>query len=110
MIGGFEKVFEVARCFRNEGMDPSHLQDFTMVEHYVAYWNYQDNMKFTEELFVYLLKTLFGKLKIEIKNRAGKLVEIDFTPPWPKVVMSDLIKKDCGIDINQTLLPLAKVV
>jgi len=101
VIGGFEKVFEVARCFRNEGMDPSHLQDFTMVEHYVAYWNYQDNMKFTEELFVYLLKTLFGKLKIEIKNRAGKLVEIDFTPPWPKVVMSDLIKKDCGIDINQ---------
>ncbi|MEK7167684.1 MAG: amino acid--tRNA ligase-related protein, partial [Patescibacteria group bacterium] len=48
IVGGFEKVFEIGRCFRNEGMDPSHLQDFTMLEHYVAYWNFEDNMVFTE--------------------------------------------------------------
>lgn len=101
IIGGFEKVFEVGRCFRNEGMDPSHLQDFTMTEHYAAYWNFEDNMKFTEEMFSYLLKKLFGSLKVEIKDRQGKNYEIDFTPPWPKVSFAQLIKKDCGIDIDK---------
>ncbi len=47
LVGGFEKTFEVARCFRNEGIDPSHLQEFTMIEHYCAFWDYEDNMKFT---------------------------------------------------------------
>src|SRR5262245_57718404 len=46
VVGGFDKVFEFARCFRNEGMDPSHLQDFTMLEYYCAYWNWDDNMRF----------------------------------------------------------------
>lgn len=101
IIGGFEKIFEIARCFRNEGMDPSHLQDFTMCEHYVAYWNFEDNMKFTEELITYLLNKIFGKLKIEIKNREGEPVEIDFTAPWPKISFAELLKKDCGIDINK---------
>lgn len=101
IIGGFEKVFEIGRCFRNEGMDPSHLQDFTMAEHYVAYWNYQDNMKFTEEMFVYLSKKLFGKLEVDIKSRQGKIVKINFKPPWPRLSLTELIKKDCRIDINE---------
>src|SRR5206468_12980560 len=50
VVGGYERVYEFARCFRNEGMDPSHLQDFTMLEYYVAYWNFEDNMRFTQEL------------------------------------------------------------
>jgi len=101
VIGGFEKVFEIARCFRNEGMDPSHLQDFTMVEHYAAYWNYEDNMEFTEQMFSFLLKELFGTLKIDIKDRGGKVVKVDFTPPWPKVSFAEILKKDCDIDINK---------
>jgi lysyl-tRNA synthetase class 2 len=101
IVGGFEKVFEIGRCFRNEGMDPSHLQDFTMVEHYVAYWNYEDNMRFTEEMFSFILNKMMGKLKIQIKDRGGKAVEVDFTPPWPKVSFRDLIKQDCGIDIDK---------
>ena len=101
IFGGFEKVFEVGRCFRNEGMDPSHLQDFTMCEHYAAYWNFEDNMKFTEDLFSYLLNKLFGTLKIDIKDRQGKIHKVDFKPPWPKVSFRDLIKKDCGIDIDK---------
>jgi lysyl-tRNA synthetase class 2 len=101
IIGGFEKIFEIGRCFRNEGMDPSHLQDFTMCEHYAAYWNFEDNMKFTEEMITFLLNKLFGQLKIKIKNREGELVEVDFTPPWPKLTFAELIKRDCGIDIDQ---------
>ncbi|MDX9892971.1 MAG: lysine--tRNA ligase [Patescibacteria group bacterium] len=101
VVGGIEKVFEVGRAFRNEGMDPSHLQDFTMAEHYVAYWNFEDNMKFTEELFAYLLDKLFGTLKLEIKDRQGQLHQVDFKPPWPRVSFAQLIKKDCGIDIDK---------
>lgn len=101
LIGGFEKTFELGRVFRNEGIDPSHLQEFTAVEHYVAYWNYKDNMKFTEEMFVYLLNKLFGTMKIKIKNQKGELKEIDFTPPWKKVSFRDIIKKDSGIDIEK---------
>ena len=102
IVGGFEKVFEIGRCFRNEGMDPSHLQDFTIAEHYVAYWNFEDNMKFTEEMFAHLLKKLLGRLEVEVKDRHGKTTRVDFKPPWPKVSFRDLIKKDCGIDINQS--------
>jgi len=101
IVGGFEKVFEIGRCFRNEGMDPSHLQEFTMCEHYAAYWNFEDNMKFTEEMFSYLFKKLFGTLKIEIKDREGKLQKVDFKPPWPKISFAELIKRDCGIDIDK---------
>ena len=112
IVGGFEKVFEIGRCFRNEGMDPSHLQDFTMAEHYVAYWNYEDNMKFTEEMFSFLLKKLLGSNKIEIKDRQGKVVTINFKPPWPKVSFTQVIKKDCGIDIDKlkTVAQLRKAI
>ncbi len=57
-VGRFERVFEIARDFRNEGSDPSHLQEFTMVEHYAAYWNYEDNMKFIERM----INSLFERL------------------------------------------------
>ncbi|MDO8669093.1 MAG: lysine--tRNA ligase [Candidatus Buchananbacteria bacterium] len=101
IIGGYEKIFEVARVFRNEGMDPGHLQDFTMVEHYCAYWDYQDNMKFTEEMLSSIIKKLKGTTKIEIINREGKSVTVDFKPPWKKVSFKDLITTDCGIDIDK---------
>jgi len=99
IVGGFEKTFEVARCFRNEGMDPSHLQEFTMIEHYAAYWNYEDNMKFTEEMFDFLMKEVVGSTKVQIKDREGKLVEVDFKTPWPRRSFRDLILENSGIDI-----------
>jgi len=57
-VGRFERVFEIGKQFRNEGSDPSHLQEFTSVEHYAVYWNYEDNMRFTEEMFDYLFDKL----------------------------------------------------
>lgn len=101
IIGGFEKIFEVARVFRNEGMDPSHLQDFTMIEHYCAYWDYQMNMDFTEEMFTSVIQKLKGTLKVNILNRNNELVEVDFTGPWQRVSFRDLLVKDCGIDIDK---------
>ncbi len=99
VAGGFEKVFEIGRCFRNEGIDPSHLQEFTMVEHYGAYWDYEDNMKFTERMFGYLLDKLLGTTKVKMNDRDGNEVEIDFKTPWPRKEFTQLIKDDCGIDV-----------
>ena len=97
IIGGFSNVYEIARDFRNEGMDANHLQDFTMVEGYSAYWCYRDNMKFLREMIIYILSKLFdGNLNIKIGEQ-----EIDFGGEWQVVSFRDLILKDCGIDIDK---------
>jgi len=96
IAGGFERVYEFARCFRNEGLDASHLPDFTLLEYYCAYWNYDDNMKFTEALLKHLLMQVCGGLSIKYEN-----TQISFDGAWPRVSFRDLILKDCGIDINQ---------
>jgi len=101
IIGGYEKIFEIGRVFRNEGIDPSHLQDFTMVEHYSAYWNFEDNMSFTEKMFQYILPKLSGDLKVEIPGRDGHMQVVDFSLPWRRVSFKDLILEDAGIDIDQ---------
>lgn len=93
VAGGLDRVYEVARCFRNEGLDPSHLQDFTMVEWYAAYWDYRDNMDFTERLVLHLLDEVLGTRVVEVGGR-----RIDFTPPWPRVALRDLVRRDAGLD------------
>lgn len=101
IAGGFEKVFEVGKVFRNEGMDPSHLQEFTMNEFYAAYWNYKDLIAFTEEMFEFLLEKTLGTLEVEIPDREGNIQKVNFKKPWEKVSMQELIKRDSGIDINE---------
>ncbi len=96
VIGGFTRVFEIARNFRNEGMDPSHLQDFTAIEGYGAYLNYKDNIKLMEEMIKTIVKKLFGKLEITVE---GKVVDI--SGEWPMVSMRDLILKYSTIDIKE---------
>jgi lysyl-tRNA synthetase, class II len=101
IIGGFEKIFEVARVFRNEGMDASHLQEFTMIEHYAAYWNYQDNISFTEKMIKEIATDIFGSLCITTYDRDNMSTVVDLSGQWPQVSFRDLILKDCGIDINK---------
>ncbi|MBD3314825.1 MAG: lysine--tRNA ligase [Chitinivibrionales bacterium] len=96
VAGGYEKVYEFARSFRNEGVDASHLPDFTLLEYYVAYWNYEDNMNFTEELFKELLRRVNGSLDLTYQG-----TKISFEGEWPRVSFRDLILRDCGIDINE---------
>lgn len=96
IAGGFERVYEFARSFRNEGIDPSHLQDFTILEYYVAYWNYEDNMKFTEEFIKHVLKELNGSLKLDY----GETV-IDFGGEWEVVGIQKLILRDTDIDLEK---------
>ncbi|UPA22770.1 lysine--tRNA ligase [Candidatus Peribacteria bacterium] len=100
LIGGFDRVFELGRIFRNEGLDPSHLQDFTMVEHYASYWDYTANMDFTEKMLSTLLKDLLGTTKVKIPDRDGNLVEVDFKAGWPRLTLREAILQSCGIDFE----------
>ena len=89
LVGGFERVYEIGRCFRNEGMDFAHNPDFTMVEFYAAYWDYEKLMEFTEELFTHLLTSVVGSTKITYQGQT-----INFKAPWPRVEFSKLAKTD----------------
>ena len=96
IVGGFTKVFEFARCFRNEGIDATHLQDFTMLEGYGAYLNYKDNMKFLREMIQTVVMNLFGKLELTIEGKT-----IDISGEWESISMRDLILKHSNIDIYE---------
>ena len=95
ITGGFERIFELGKAFRNEGIDVSHLPEHTHLEHYVAYWNYEDNMDFTEKMFRYLVEELELPGVIEMEDG----VRIDMSFPWPRVNFVELMKEKTGIDV-----------
>ena len=94
MVAGFPKVFEIGRIFRNEGMDAEHLQDYTMMECYQAYSDYEQGMKFVTEMYKYVAEKTFNTLKFKIKD-----FEIDLDNKWEIYDYSATIKKMTGIDI-----------
>ncbi len=96
VIAGIPKVFEVARCFRNEGIDPTHLQDFTMIEAYQAYYNYKDNMKLIQNMLQTIIKNIFNTLTLTIGEN-----EIDFSGDWKTVTFRELLIKYANIDIEK---------
>jgi lysyl-tRNA synthetase, class II len=101
-VWGMEKVFEIGKSFRNEGIDPSHLPEFTSVEHYAVYWNYIDNMDFTERMFGYILDELMGgKRQVEVLNSKWETNTVDFSGPWPRRSIRDLIVEYSGVDIYE---------
>lgn len=93
IVGGFEKVFEIGKCFRNEGIDRSHNPDFSEMEFYWAYADYKDMMKFIEKMFMTAVKNLFGVLKIKYEGK-----EINFKAPWKRIEYSTLIRNFTKID------------
>jgi len=96
IVGGYDKVFTIARNFRNEGIDRSHNPEFSMMEIYEAYADYNDMMKLTEELFEHVAKKVNGSTKVTISGK-----EIDFKAPWKRMTMLEAIKKYAGIDANK---------
>lgn len=95
MVGGFEKVYEIAKCFRNEGIDNNHNPEFTQIEAYWAYANYEDLMRLFEDLIPRLIKAAGLPLKFETLGH-----EVDFTPPYERKTMRDLIKEYADFDIE----------
>ena len=94
IAGGFDKVYEVAKCFRNEGMDSEHLQEFTQIEWYASYWNFEDNIKFYQEFIKNLLMELKGTTKIEYKENT-----LDFgVENWTRINYVEEMRKIFGFD------------
>lgn len=107
IVGGFEKVYEVSKDFRNEGIDRAHNPEFTQVEFYWAYASYEDLMKLTEKMLVKVFKTTLGKTKVNFEDKV-----LDFTPPLPRVYFRDILFKETGIDVDEikTESELLKVI
>lgn len=96
IVGGFEKVYEVAKCFRNEGIDNNHNPEFTQIEFYWAYADYMMLMDLMEDLLPTLIKAAGLPLKFTTNGQ-----EVDFTPPYARVTMRDLVKQYAKIDIEE---------
>ena len=95
IVGGFDKVFEIGKNFRNEGMDIKHNPEFTNMEFYSAYEDYNDMMNIAEQLISTVAKNALGTTKITYQEQ-----EIDLTPGWKKITMIDAIKEVTGVDFN----------
>ncbi len=96
IVGGYDKVYEMGRIFRNEGMDQKHNPEFTSIELYAAYQDYHDMMDITEELFSKVAQKVLGTTKITYQGQ-----EIDLKPGWKRISMIDSIKEVIGIDFNE---------
>ena len=95
VVGGFEKVYEIARVFRNEGLSPRHNPEFTMLELYEAYADYSDVMALVEEMVAFLAEQTRGTTKLTYDGR-----DLDLTPPWRRATLSDLVEEHAGLHID----------
>jgi lysyl-tRNA synthetase, class II len=96
IVGGFERVYEIGRDFRNEGIDRIHNPEFTMMECYQAYADYNDIMRLVEEMICSIAQEVKGSARITYQG-----TEIDLTPPWPRIRLLDAIEEFTGIDVNR---------
>ncbi len=96
IVGGFERVYEIGRDFRNEGIDRTHNPEFTMMECYQAYADYNDIMRLVEEMICFIAQEVKGSARITYQG-----TEIDLTPPWPRIRLLDAIEEFTGIDVNR---------
>ncbi|MBU0687305.1 MAG: lysine--tRNA ligase [Candidatus Margulisbacteria bacterium] len=95
LVGGLEKVFEIGKSFRNEGISYKHNPEYTMLEAYQAYVDYEEVMKNTEALVEKVMNDVLGTTKVKYKD-----FDLDFKAPWKRMTLADLVKEHAGIDIN----------
>ena len=96
MVAGFGKTFEIGRQFRNEGIDREHLQDYTQMEFYWGYANYEDSMKLVEEMYKYVAKKTFGTLKFKIGDH-----DVNMEGDWKKIDYRETLLKETKVDISK---------
>ncbi len=96
IVGGYERVYEIGKVFRNEGLSTQHLQEFTSLEFYVAYMDYNELMDFTERFLQTVIKQTFNTLKINYNKKT-----IDFSKKWKKIDYTEIMKKETGINLNK---------
>jgi lysyl-tRNA synthetase class 2 len=93
LVGGFERVYEIGRDFRNEGVDRTHNPEFTMMEFYAAYWDYEDVMRFLEQMIPFIAQEVLGTMTLTYSNNS-----INLTGPWQRLSLRDAIKQFAEID------------
>ena len=96
IIGGFDKVYEIGRIFRNEGISTKHNPEFTMLESYEAYADYNDVMRMTEEMVCFIAQEVLGKTKVDYGG-----VTLDLSPPWRRITLREVILEYSGIDFEE---------
>lgn len=105
VTGGLERVYEINRNFRNEGISTFHNPEFTMMEFYQAYSTYEDLMSFTEDLFTFIAADIFGALKFNYQN-----TDIDLTPPWRRLSVKEALLKMAGMEPDDLTDPARAIV
>lgn len=105
IVGGFEKVYDIGKNFRNEGVSVRHNPEFTMIELYEAYSDYNDMMELTENMVAFIANKVLGTTKVNYQG-----TELDFTPPWRRITMVDAVKEYAGIDFNVITEEEARVI
>src|SRR6185436_16271483 len=99
LVGGIDKVFEIGRNFRNEGLSRKHNPEFTMLEAYQAYGDYESMMELVESMICHIARQVLGTLVVEHKDPEGKVTRtIDLTPPWRRARYKDLVREKAGAD------------
>jgi lysyl-tRNA synthetase class 2 len=103
IVGGLRKVFEMSKVFRNEGIDRTHNPEFTMIESYAAYQDYNDVMDFTEKLFIHLAHAIHGTTDLGMRtDKRGNPQHLNLKGPWKRYTMKESIRVYKGIDVDQT--------
>lgn len=97
LVAGYEKVFEIGRIFRNEGIDTEHLQDYTQMEFYWAYASFDDMMEFVQNMYQHVIQSTFGSLQTSFQGQS-----IDWSGSWPRQDYFALFKQHTGLDLNTT--------
>lgn len=100
MAGGYNRIYEIGKTFRNEGSDPTHMQEFTLIEWYAAYETLETNMAWTEDLIKSIARDVIGKNEFVVYDNLGNGVSVDLSLGWPRVSFKDLLKKDANIEIE----------
>jgi len=101
IIGGMEKVYEIGKCFRNEGIDRTHNPEFTMLEAYAAYWDYHDMMRFVENLYQKIAMTLFGSTEFSVNRPdTGESITVDVKAPWKRLTMKESIAVHADLNVD----------
>lgn len=95
IVGGFDRVYEMGRMFRNEGMDATHNPEYTAMELYQAYTDYEGMMDITEHMVAYICEKIYGTTKVTYQGQ-----EVDFKPPWKRITMTEAVKEYAGVDFS----------
>lgn len=102
IVGGLDRIFEIGRVFRNEGIDRNHNPEFTLLEAYAAYWDYNDMMSFVENLFEMLAMELYGTTQVATRHpETGEAVVVDFKAPWKRLSMKESLMEYADIAIDK---------